>query len=206
VLSLPAVDAGTYAPICLNQGLITLTGIPAGGDWSGPGISTNQFSPISAGVGSHTLVYSYTDVAGCFNSDETVIEVSECEEQSKSMYTQRIVQSDSAINAGPSAGARQMPAATSVGKQNLGAPSVRVFPNPYKEVVSFWIKPQTTEKIAVRLYDINGQLLSVLFEGEVVAGITKVISYSMPKTAVPVLYRVSSSRAVTSGLLLPGLD
>ena len=206
VLSLPAVDAGTYAPICLNQGLITLTGIPAGGDWSGPGISINQFSPISAGVGSHTLVYSYTDVAGCFNSDETVIEVSECEEQSKSMYTQRIVQSDSAINAGPSAGARQMPAATSVGKQNLGAPSVRVFPNPYKEVVSFWIKPQTTEKIAVRLYDINGQLLSVLFEGEVVAGITKVISYSMPKTAVPVLYRVSSSRAVTSGLLLPGID
>jgi hypothetical protein len=204
VLSLPAVDAGIYAPICLNQGLVTLSGLPAGGEWSGPGVSSNQFSPIAAGVGSHTVVYSVTDVAGCFNSDEAVIEVSECEESSKTMYTQRIVVSDTGATETPAAGASQTLSTKAIAKQSVAAPSVKVFPNPYREVVSFWITPSTTEKVALRLYDINGQLLSVLFEGEVVAGITKVISYSMPKTAVPVLYRVSSSRSVTSGLLIPG--
>ena len=204
VLSLPAVDAGIYAPICLNQGLVTLSGLPAGGEWSGPGVSSNQFSPIAAGVGSHTVVYSVTDVAGCFNSDEAVIEVSECEESSKTMYTQRIVVSDTGATETPAAGASQTLSTKAIAKQSVAAPSVKVFPNPYREVVSFWITPSTTEKVALRLYDINGQLLSVVFEGEIAAGVTKVISYGMPKTAVPVLYRVSSSRSVTSGLLIPG--
>ena len=204
VLSLPAVDAGTYAPICLNQGLVTLSGLPAGGEWSGPGVSSNQFSPIAAGVGSHTVVYSVTDVTGCFNSDEAVIEVSECEESSKTMYTQRIVVSDTGATETPAAGASQTLSTKAIAKQSVAAPSVKVFPNPYREVVSFWITPSTTEKVALRLYDINGQLLSVVFEGEIAAGVTKVISYGMPKTAVPVLYRVSSSRSVTSGLLIPG--
>jgi hypothetical protein len=204
VLSLPAVDAGIYAPICLNQGLVTLSGLPAGGEWSGPGVSSNQFSPIAAGVGSQTVVYSVTDVAGCFNSDEAVIEVSECEESSKTMYTQRIVVSDTGATETPAAGASQTLSTKAIAKQSVAAPSVKVFPNPYREVVSFWITPSTTEKVALRLYDINGQLLSVVFEGEIAAGVTKVISYGMPKTAVPVLYRVSSSRSVTSGLLIPG--
>jgi hypothetical protein len=198
------VDAGIYAPICLNQGLVTLSGLPAGGEWSGPGVSSNQFSPIAAGVGSQTVVYSVTDVAGCFNSDEAVIEVSECEESSKTMYTQRIVVSDTVATETPAAGASQTLSTKAIAKQSVAAPSVKVFPNPYREVVSFWITPSTTEKVALRLYDINGQLLSVVFEGEIAAGVTKVISYGMPKTAVPVLYRVSSSRSVTSGLLIPG--
>ena len=63
-----------------------------------------------------------------------------------------------------------------------------------------------TEKVALRLYDINGQLLSLIFEGEVAGGVPKVIDHLMPRTAVPVLYRVSNGRTVTSGLLLPGLQ
>jgi hypothetical protein len=83
---------------------------------------------------------------------------------------------------------------------------VKVYPNPYKEVVRFMITTPVTEKVALKLYDINGQLLSVIFEGEIAAGVPKVFDHTMPKTAVPVLYRVSNSRTVTSGLLLPGIQ
>jgi hypothetical protein len=96
--------------------------------------------------------------------------------------------------------------AVSVAKQKIMAPMVRVFPNPYKEVVRFMITTSVTEKVALRLYDINGQLLSLIFEGEVAGGVPKVIDHLMPRTAVPVLYRVSNGRTVTSGLLLPGLQ
>ena len=210
VLALPVIDAGSYAPICINQGLITLMGSPTGGEWSGPGVQADQFSPITAGVGSHTVVYSYTAVTGCFNSDEVIIEVRECEEFSKQSYTQQLA--DTMLKAkviaqhvDPKATSRTTSTINMV-KQKILAPVVKVYPNPYKEVVRFMITTPVTEKVALKLYDINGQLLSVIFEGEIAAGVPKVFDHTMPKTAVPVLYRVSNSRTVTSGLLLPGIQ
>jgi len=42
------------------------TGLPAGGTYSGPGVSGGIFNPTSAGGGTHTLTYTYTDpVTGC---------------------------------------------------------------------------------------------------------------------------------------------
>ncbi|WP_223834279.1 putative Ig domain-containing protein [Spirosoma profusum] len=46
---------GTY---CSNATSQTLVGAPAGGTFSGPGISGNIFNPVVAGVGSHTITYS----------------------------------------------------------------------------------------------------------------------------------------------------
>jgi len=210
VLSLPNVDAGSYAPICLNQGLITLIGTPAGGEWSGSGVQGNQFSPIAAGVGSHTVVYSYTDIAGCFYSDEAIIEVNECEEPAKTTYTQRIAPAIPLTTAVPSADSllttskRPTPKSPTTVNAISVAPTVKVFPNPFKEVVRFMISLPVSDKVTIKLYDINAQLLGVVFEGELTAGFTKVIDYAMPKMAAPVLYRVSTSRAITSGLLLPG--
>jgi hypothetical protein len=210
VLSLPAVDAGSYEPICLNQGLITLVGSPAGGEWSGSGVQSNQFSPIAAGTGSHTVVYSYTDITGCFNSDEAIIEVIECEEPAKDSYVQRVVVEGPLALAVASADSvmatskRPTTRPPSAINTRTMAPSVKVFPNPFKEVVRFMITMPVTEKVSLKLYDINGQLLATVFEGELVAGVTKIIDQGMPKTAAPVLYRVSSARAVTSGLLVPG--
>ena len=42
-------------------------GLPLGGTWSGPGVNliTGMFNPAQAGVGTHTLTYSYTNVYGC---------------------------------------------------------------------------------------------------------------------------------------------
>jgi len=48
---------------------------PAGGTLSGTGVSGTSFSHTVAGVGLHTVTYSYTDANGCTNTDNTTIEV-----------------------------------------------------------------------------------------------------------------------------------
>ncbi|MBL0015851.1 MAG: T9SS type A sorting domain-containing protein [Bacteroidetes bacterium] len=48
-----------------NDPAVTLVGNPAGGTFSGPGVSGNTFNPSVAGVGTHTITYTYTDITGC---------------------------------------------------------------------------------------------------------------------------------------------
>ncbi|UOG74437.1 gliding motility-associated C-terminal domain-containing protein [Hymenobacter tibetensis] len=60
--------AMTFAPVspkCLTPGSVTLTATPAGGTFSGPGVSGNIFNPVVAGAGTHTLTYSLSDTLGC---------------------------------------------------------------------------------------------------------------------------------------------
>ena len=45
VLSLPSVNAGNDTTLCQNSGSINLVGSPAGGTWSGTGVSGNSFNP-----------------------------------------------------------------------------------------------------------------------------------------------------------------
>jgi hypothetical protein len=56
---------GLAASYNSNAAAATLVGNPAGGTFSGPGISGNTFNPSVAGVGTHTITYSYTDGTGC---------------------------------------------------------------------------------------------------------------------------------------------
>jgi len=42
--------------------------MPAGGTFSGPGVTSNVFSPDVAQVGTHTITYRYEDGNGCINS------------------------------------------------------------------------------------------------------------------------------------------
>lgn len=44
---------------------ITLTGVPAGGTFSGTGIIFSGFNPSIAGPGTHTITYTYTDQNNC---------------------------------------------------------------------------------------------------------------------------------------------
>ena len=46
-----------------------MTGDPAGGTFSGAGISGNDFDPAAAGPGTHDITYTYTDGNGCTNTD-----------------------------------------------------------------------------------------------------------------------------------------
>jgi hypothetical protein len=63
---------------CTNDMQVLLYAIPSGGTWTGPGVSGGYFSPSTAGVGSHTLTYTYTDANGCTNTGTTTIVVSAC--------------------------------------------------------------------------------------------------------------------------------
>jgi len=69
----PTVSLATFAPICSNSGLLTLTGgLPAGGTYSGTGVSSGQFNPAS---GTQTVTYTYTDANGCSSSASRIITV-----------------------------------------------------------------------------------------------------------------------------------
>lgn len=71
--------SGLVSPVCIDWGTQNLTGSEApGGSFSGPGITDNGngtaiFDPFSAGPGSHTIVYSYTDVNNCTSTDSQVV-------------------------------------------------------------------------------------------------------------------------------------
>lgn len=67
--------AGT---ICINNNPIALTGSPAGGTYSGTGLSGNSFNPSVAGAGTYTLMYTYTDGNTCQASANKVITVALC--------------------------------------------------------------------------------------------------------------------------------
>jgi len=54
----PVSFTGLSAVYCSNALPATLTGIPAGGLFIGPGISGNIFDPSAAGAGTHTIKYS----------------------------------------------------------------------------------------------------------------------------------------------------
>lgn len=73
---LPTVTFAAQSGVCVNGSSFSLSGgSPAGGNYSGPGVSAGVFNPSSAGVGVHTLTYSYTNGNGCTNTASTTIQV-----------------------------------------------------------------------------------------------------------------------------------
>jgi hypothetical protein len=50
-------------------------GLPAGGVYSGTGVSNGIFDPAVSGVGIFNITYTYTDTAGCSNTATRTIEV-----------------------------------------------------------------------------------------------------------------------------------
>ncbi|MEM9980988.1 MAG: SprB repeat-containing protein, partial [Bacteroidota bacterium] len=73
VTALPTVSfSGLAGPYCEGSGAITLMGNPSGGSFSGPGISGNTFDPAVAGVGTHTITYTYTENGCTVTATESV--------------------------------------------------------------------------------------------------------------------------------------
>jgi len=67
--------AGYLSDVCINTAVTTLVGLPAGGTFSGPGMSGNQFSASSAGLGTHYIKYEKQDGTSCLISDSIAITV-----------------------------------------------------------------------------------------------------------------------------------
>lgn len=74
---LPVVSfTGLAATYCVDQSTpVPLTGSPAGGTFTGLGISGNSFVPSVAGVGTIFITYIYTDSNGCTNSETQSVDV-----------------------------------------------------------------------------------------------------------------------------------
>jgi Ig-like domain CHU_C associated/Lysyl oxidase len=77
VTAAPSVSFTTLASTYFNTDpSVALTGSPAGGTFSGPGVSGNSFNPSLAGVGGpYTITYTYTDGNGCVGTSTQDVNV-----------------------------------------------------------------------------------------------------------------------------------
>ena len=74
VVAIAAADT-----VCIDWESILLTSSPIGGIFSGSGVTDDRFYPLTAGLGTHQIVYSYTDsITGCTGTDSVTIVVLEC--------------------------------------------------------------------------------------------------------------------------------
>ena len=66
---------GNNSPYCLNSLPVQLTPAPAGGTFSGPGMTGSTFTPATATAGTHTITYTHIDINSCTNSTTIPIAV-----------------------------------------------------------------------------------------------------------------------------------
>lgn len=80
VNALPTVTLALADTVCINYAPITLSGgTPAGGTYSGNGVTAGVFNPATAGLGAHTITYTYTNPGtGCSASATGLIFVDAC--------------------------------------------------------------------------------------------------------------------------------
>ncbi|GAP69379.1 protein containing PKD repeat [Bacteroidales bacterium 6E] len=65
----PAVTCPTDITVCINEPPFALAGaLPAGGVYSGTGVASSTFNPSVAGLGDHTITYTYSDANSCSNN------------------------------------------------------------------------------------------------------------------------------------------
>jgi uncharacterized repeat protein (TIGR01451 family) len=78
---LPNVTITNFNPdtVCSTGGTIILpNGTPTGGNYTGSGVGGGNFDPAAAGIGTHDVIYTFTDSNSCINSDTTIINVMLC--------------------------------------------------------------------------------------------------------------------------------
>lgn len=89
VHALPNVTFGALSQVCSYTPAFVLTGgSPAGGTYSGAGVSAGSFYPSASGTGTFQISYSYTDGNGCSATAQSSIVVDGClsvSEQDKEM-------------------------------------------------------------------------------------------------------------------------
>ena len=72
------IDLSSIGIPCVTDASFQLTGgLPAGGIYSGTGVTGGNFNPATAGVGSHMITYTFTS-NGCSNSSTSSISVDAC--------------------------------------------------------------------------------------------------------------------------------
>ncbi len=74
----PALLTAAADTVCSASGIVALTGTPAGGTYSGPGVSGSSFNPGAVSLGLKTLTYTVTDSNACSSSASVNIYVELC--------------------------------------------------------------------------------------------------------------------------------
>lgn len=79
-LELITMDLSPVDTQCVNSAAVNLAALasPSGGTWTGPGVSGMSFDPAAAGTGTHTLVYTVTNIDGCESTAGGTIYVDVC--------------------------------------------------------------------------------------------------------------------------------
>lgn len=73
----PVVDLSADSIVCSYVTNVPLTGIPAGGMYSGTSVTGSNFD-ASIGIGSYNVYYEYTDTNNCSSVDTLIITVEDC--------------------------------------------------------------------------------------------------------------------------------
>lgn len=79
--ALPNVSLSDFNPdtLCENAGAVLLPiGSPSGGTYFGSGVSGSNFVPSISGLGTHDIIYTYTNNSNCSNNDTTQIVILGC--------------------------------------------------------------------------------------------------------------------------------
>ncbi|PWL28134.1 MAG: hypothetical protein DCO96_09150 [Fluviicola sp. XM-24bin1] len=76
----PATTLAAQPTVCDSDAAFTLSGgSPAGGTYSGTGVSNGEFDPSVAGIGTFTITYSYLDTqSGCTGTATADLIVNDC--------------------------------------------------------------------------------------------------------------------------------
>lgn len=69
----PMVDITPAGPFCQTDPPVTINASPPGGTFTGPIAGNGTFNPATAGPGSHTITYTYTNSFGC--TDDAMITI-----------------------------------------------------------------------------------------------------------------------------------
>jgi hypothetical protein len=75
---LPTCSIVPVGPFCLEDAAVVLQGLPAGGTFSGTGVSGNVFTPSLSLPGNVSLLYQYTDANNCKDTSLISVMISEC--------------------------------------------------------------------------------------------------------------------------------
>ena len=78
VNALPMLTFAPTSTACVYNAAFALAGTPVGGTFSGTGVSGSDFDPATAGIGTHTITYDYTDANTCSASITADITVDAC--------------------------------------------------------------------------------------------------------------------------------
>lgn len=139
--SCPSVSFNTLPNTYSSNSPINLSGTPAGGTFSGPGVIFNAFNPSLSGAGYHTITYTYNDGNGCSGTSTQNILVFTVNYNFVNYNLGTISPKEYVVEGNP----------------NLAIQNV--YPVPSNHLVT--VELQSTEEAASTLfiYNMNGQLL-----------------------------------------------